>query len=86
MLSDTTAPTVTCPDDLTVEIDDGSSSAVVLYSGESAIDNDGSSLEVVCDLPSNSSFQQGTNTVSCSATDASDNTGSCRFNITVEGM
>ncbi|XP_070549862.1 hyalin-like [Ptychodera flava] len=67
-----------------VDNDYGNMTAVVEFSGESATDNSGEILTVTCDPPSNSTFGDGENVVTCSATDATGNTGSCNFTITVQ--
>ena len=84
MCADTTEPVVVCPADLSVEYD-GGASAVVTYSGESVTDNSGATLTVTCDPASDSLFTSGDNTVTCSATDAAGNTGTCDFTVTVQG-
>ncbi|XP_070549855.1 hyalin-like [Ptychodera flava] len=83
-VQDTMDPVVTCPANMTVEYDYGNTSAVVVFSGESVTDNSGETLSVTCDPPSNSTFFDGENVVTCSATDSEGNTGSCNFIITVE--
>ncbi|XP_070549900.1 hyalin-like isoform X2 [Ptychodera flava] len=83
-VEDTTNPVVTCPADMRVDNDYGNMTAVVEFSGESATDNSGEILTVTCDPPSNSTFGDGENVVTCSATDATGNTGSCNFTITVQ--
>ncbi|XP_070549857.1 hyalin-like [Ptychodera flava] len=83
-VEDTTPPMVTCPAVLAVEYDYGNTSAVVEFSGESATDNSGETPSVTCDPPSNSTFWDGINVVTCSATDSSGNTGACNFTITVQ--
>ena len=82
---DTTMPVVLCPDNMTVEYDYGSTTAMVEFSELSVMDNSGEILDGSCDPPSNSTFTSGNNVVMCSATDAAGNTGNCYFTITVEG-
>ncbi|XP_070549873.1 hyalin-like [Ptychodera flava] len=83
-VEDTTDPVVTCPADQTVEYDDGGTTAVVVYSGESATDNSGTAPSVTCDITSGTAFSSGSNDVTCSATDASGNVGSCTFTVVVQ--
>jgi len=59
-------------------------SAVVTYVVPTASDNC-SGATVVCSPPSGSTFQEGTTNVNCTATDASGNTASCSFAVTVGG-
>jgi hypothetical protein len=80
---DTTAPSVTVPDNITKEAT-GPSGASVTYSGESAVDTVDGSRPVSCVPPSGSTFALGATTVTCSATDKSGNTGQGGFTITVE--
>jgi hypothetical protein len=79
---DNEAPSISCPQDITVdESSSSANSALVTYS-VTATDNSGSPT-VLCDPPSGSSFAVGTHPVNCTATDASGNTASCTFNVTV---
>ena len=80
---DTTSPVVTPPSNITAEAASGSG-AVVTYSGESASDVVDGSLAATCAPVSGSTFQLGSNTVTCSATDAHNNTGSSTFSIDVQ--
>lgn len=58
--------------------------AVVTYSAPTATDNKDASPSVSCTRASGSTFALGTTTVSCTATDASDNTSASRsFTVTV---
>jgi HYR domain/NHL repeat len=80
---DSTPPTITsCPASFSVIANLGSNSAVVTYAGPTASDNC-SAAPVVCSPPSGSNFPVGTTTVTCTATDASGNTASCAFTVTV---
>ena len=80
-VQDKTAPVVTVPDDMTVEAT-GPSGAVVSFSASANDDVDGV-LTPTCVAASGSTFGLGTTTVTCSATDKSNNTGSKTFKITV---
>ncbi|XP_070549852.1 hyalin-like [Ptychodera flava] len=84
-VQDTTPPVVTCPADITVANDDGETTAMVMFSGESATDNSGTTSPVTCNPASGTVFSDGDTTVTCSATDASGNTGTCSFTVTVQG-
>ena len=75
---DSRPPLIACPADITLQT--GAACAVVNYAAPTASDNcTGGS--VVCSPPSGSCFQQGITTVTCTATDASNNTASCSFAV-----
>ncbi|MFN2531698.1 MAG: immunoglobulin-like domain-containing protein [Pyrinomonadaceae bacterium] len=82
-VSDTEAPSITCPSDVTTfESSPGSGSKNVVFD-VNATDNSGSAT-VSCDHPSGSSFAIGTTQVTCTASDSSDNSSpSCSFNVIV---
>jgi hypothetical protein len=82
-VNDTEAPVVTCPANITVNNTPGACSAVVNYEGQSALDNCDGELTPTCEPESGSSFPVGMTVVTCSATDAAGNTGSCMFTVTV---
>jgi hypothetical protein len=77
---DTTPPVLTVPADFTVDAT-GPSGAVVFYTA-SATDASGP-VGVICSPPSGGTFASGNTTVNCSATDASGNTSSGSFVVTV---
>ncbi|HXI93524.1 MAG TPA: HYR domain-containing protein [Blastocatellia bacterium] len=79
---DSTAPTITCPGNITVTAAPGKKTAIVSYT-VTAADNC-LPATVTCTLPSGSSFAIGTTPVSCSAKDPSNNTASCGFTVTVK--
>ena len=78
---DTTPPVLTLPADLTVEAT-SAAGAVATFTATAQDLVDGA-VSVVCTPPSGSTFALGTTTVSCSATDAHDNTASGSFSVTV---
>ena len=78
---DTIAPVLNCPSDITVRCPD-SGEAVVVYELPTATDNC-MTPSVVCSPPSGSVFHIGATRVTCSATDACGNTGSCSFTVSV---
>ena len=78
---DTTAPDLTVPADITAEAT-SAAGAVVTYAA-SATDAVDPAPVVTCTPASGSTFATGTTAVSCSATDATGNTSSDRFDITV---
>ena len=79
---DTTAPAFTCPANQSIDCT-GVNGAVATYTTPGAIDTCDASPTVSCSPASGSTFPVGTNTVTCIAYDASLNTNSCTFKITV---
>jgi len=79
---DTTAPTITCPANLSA----GCSVerlATVSYSAPAVFDNCDAHPTVTCPPASGSaSFAVGVNTVACTAVDASGNSATCSFTVT----
>ncbi|MGH9281612.1 MAG: HYR domain-containing protein, partial [Acidimicrobiales bacterium] len=78
---DTTAPELTLPGDMTVEAT-GPGGAAVPYAATATDIVDGD-VAVTCSQDSDTTFGLGTTTVSCSATDAHDNTARRSFTVTV---
>ena len=78
---DTVPPIVTCPQDIVVANDSGWCGAVVTWSA-SAVDKC-TGTHVACEPPSGSFFPVGLSNVMAVATDASGNTDTCFFSITV---
>ena len=76
-VQDVTAPSLSTPGDI-VDSVNGATSATVSFSVTS---NEGTPS---CTPSSGSSFTLGTTTVNCSATDASGNTGTASFTVTVQ--
>ena len=81
--ADTTPPVLSLPADETVEAT-GPTGAVVSFAATAKDDVDPSPT-VSCTPPSGSMFAIGTTTVSCTATDASGNSATGSFTITVKG-
>ena len=80
--TDTTPPTLSLPPNITAEAT-SAAGAVVTYTA-SATDN-GSPVPVSCSPPSGSNFPLGpASTVTCTATDASSNTATGSFQVTVQ--
>ncbi len=79
---DTTAPTVTCPDPIVAGAT-GPGGAVVTFINPSALDNCDGNPTVVASPASGSTFPVGVNTVTVTAYDASLNTNTCTFMVTV---
>jgi hypothetical protein len=80
---DTTKPEVSCPAATTIESCSPQGTAVT-FAAATARDNCGEA-SVTCSHASGATFPVGTTPVSCSAQDASGNTASCGFNVTVAG-
>jgi hypothetical protein len=83
-IHDTEPPSLTspCPDDITVQAEKDQTTVVVSYTTPTASDNC-AGVTVACDPPSDSAFPIGETHVTCTATDAHDNTASCGFTVTV---
>ena len=79
---DTTPPTLSLPTGLTYEAN-SSAGAVATWTATAA-DASPASPAVTCSPTSGSTFALGTTAVSCSATDASGNTATGSFNVTVD--
>jgi len=86
-VKDTQVPVITCPEDIEVNNDPGECGAVVDYTDPVVSDNcTGFSLERIEGLASGSLFPVGITTVSYTASDASGNTSSCSFLVTVNDV
>lgn len=79
--ADTTPPTIACPANITAETR-GNKCVPVTFAPTVSDDCPGT-ITVVCSPASGFCFPIGTRTVSCTATDASNNTASCSFSVTV---
>ena len=79
---DTQPPTVNCPTVPPVPATQGECQAPVTYVA-STTDNCPGVNPVICTPASGSQFPVGTTTVTCNATDAAGNPGSCMFTVTV---
>lgn len=75
-MQDVHAPVVTCPQDVSRSTNSGSNVATVTYPAATAVDNTDDKVETAtCTPSSGSNFALGVTTVTCTATDSSDNTG-----------
>jgi hypothetical protein len=81
-VTDTEAPTITCPSDIERINDTGQCSAVVNFSLPNGNDNCGTPT-VTSSPPSGSTFNVGTTVVTVTAADVSGNTDTCSFNVIV---
>ena len=83
-VNDTQLPLITCPAALNLPAATGLCTAVVTFANATATDNCTASPVVVnLGLPSGSSFPVGTTNVIFRATDASGNSATCSFTVTV---
>jgi hypothetical protein len=82
-VNDTQPPVITCPANITQVTDPGKCTAVVNYALPVVSDNCPGFGTPVCNPPSGSTFLKGITTVTATATDASGNTTSCTFTVTV---
>jgi hypothetical protein len=82
-VSDTQTPAIACPANITQATSASGCSAEVSYATPAASDNCSGVGAVTCVPASGSTFSKGATTVTCSATDASGNNGSCSFTVTV---
>jgi hypothetical protein len=81
-LNDNEPPKIACPANITTTTAPGECSAVVSYPAATASDNC-SGVNVSYSTPSGALFPRGTAIVSATATDASGNTATCSFSVTV---
>lgn len=77
-------PTITCPDDITIVAEGGECELPVSFDMPVAFDNcPDVTIAQTAGLPSGSNFGIGENTITYTATDASGNTATCSFTITI---
>ncbi len=83
-LTENVAPTINCPSDITVSNDPGQCAAVVTYIPPVGLDNcPGAQTNLTSGLGSGATFPVGTTTEEYTVTDASGNTATCSFTVTV---
>ena len=83
-VNDNEAPAISCPADITTNVDPGSCGAVVTYTAPVGTDNcAGATTTQTAGLPSGSTFPVGTTTNTFKVTDASGHETSCSFTVTV---
>lgn len=81
-IRDTRPPQITCPANIVADADAGQcSKANVTYTA--TLTDNCPGVTVACSPPSGSTFAKGTTTVTCTATDSSDNTATCSFSVTI---
>lgn len=83
-VNDTEAPVITCPANIAVSNDAGTCGAVVTYTTPTGTDNCSGAVTVqTAGLASGATFPVGTTTNTFTTTDASSNTTSCSFTVTI---
>jgi hypothetical protein len=82
-INDTEKPTISCPGNIVTLNDAATCGIVVNYPAISFHDNCTVTLQQTAGLPSGSTFPIGTTTNTFVATDASGNTATCSFDVTV---
>lgn len=82
-VNDTENPTITCNAPIEVSNDEGQCGAVVTYTVTSSDNCPGETIVQTAGLPSGSVFPVGTTTNTFVVTDASGNTATCSFTVTV---
>ena len=83
-MPDAIPPSISCPANISVTNDAGNCSAVVTYTAPVGTDNcPGATTTRIAGLASGSAFPVGTTTITHQVTDASGNTATCSFTITV---
>jgi len=80
--ADIIPPVVTVPADLVIDLF-GELSTVVVYSGQSAVDDVDGSITPTCTPESGTTLPIGVHTITCSATDSSNNIGTANFTVTI---
>jgi len=84
IISDTEAPSITCPADIIQSNDPGSCFGTVTFSPPSFSDNcPGATISQTGGSPSGTGFGIGVNVITYTATDAAGNISTCSFSITV---
>jgi hypothetical protein len=81
-VQDSQSPTINCPANITQATGASQCAATVTYSATASDLCDGS-ITPVCTPASGSTFQKGTTTVTCTATDTASNQSNCSFTVTV---
>jgi CSLREA domain-containing protein len=82
-VNDTQNPAIVAPANITRTTDANQCTAVVTYTTPAASDNCAGVGSVTCTPANGTTFQKGVTTVTCSATDTSNNTGTGSFTVTV---
>ncbi len=80
---DNTPPMITCPASIIADFNPAVNGAVVTFAAPVGTDNCASNTTQTAGLPSGATFPTGTTTNTFTVTDASGNTASCSFKVTV---
>ncbi|RKS42742.1 gliding motility-associated-like protein, partial [Gillisia mitskevichiae] len=83
IVTDNQDPLIACPANLTQTTEVGESFGIVNFGNATATDNCDVIVEQTAGLPTGSQFPIGVSTVEFTATDASGNTSTCSFTITI---
>ncbi len=83
-VNDTQPPSITCPADIVVGNDSGYCGAVVNFSAMASDNCPG--VTIAYSPQPGSFFPKGTTVVTCTATDAHNNSSQCQFNVTVNDV
>jgi hypothetical protein len=83
IVTDSTAPSITCPATIATNVPAGTSNAVVHFSAPTTVSDTCPVSSTNCVPPSGSTFPLGTNQVVCTATDGSGNAAQCMFFVVV---
>ena len=82
-VNDTQAPSITCPTDVTTTTATVNDPCVVVTFPPPTASDNCPGVTTLCTPASGSCFKVGTTTVTCTATDASGNTATCSFDVSV---
>lgn len=82
MGQDTTPPQISCPQNIT-QATSTTNCGVAVYFPTPSVSDNCPGVSVQCYPPSGTRFLNGTTTVNCTATDASNNTADCSFDVTI---
>jgi len=84
IVTDNEDPTISCPADITSNVTFGETGAVVTYDAVTFNENCSATIEQTAGLASGETFPVGTTTNTFVVTDASGNTATCSFDITIK--
>ncbi|HJQ24044.1 MAG TPA: HYR domain-containing protein [Blastocatellia bacterium] len=82
-VNDTQKPSISCPANITKSTDPNLCTAVITYAAPAVSDSCANLGAPTCTPASGSAFPKGVTTVTCTVTDAANNSSSCAFSITV---